>query len=97
VTAQRRKPPLGVRGRPSDLARLAGATLTTIAWLAFSSIAMAASPGPTEGPAGDPRSSGQGPGLVGDPAFALVAVLAIGIGSVLVTLAWVRLTARRSG
>ena len=44
---------------------------------------------------GDPRSSGQGPGLVGDPAFALLAVVAIGLGSVVATLVYVRLTARR--
>ena len=37
----------------------------------------------------------QGPGLVGDPLFALVAVVAIGLLSVGATLAWVRLTARR--
>jgi hypothetical protein len=33
---------------------------------------------------------------VGDPGFALLAVVLIGVTSVLVTLAWVRLTARRS-
>jgi len=63
-------------------------------WLAAGACVLAASPSPGAG-AGDPRSSGQGPGLVGDPVFAIVAVVAIGLGTVAVTLAWVRLTARR--
>jgi len=51
---------------------------------------------PSVGPeVGDPRSSGQGPGLVGDPAFAVGLVLAIAIAAVLVTLAYVRLTGGR--
>ena len=57
--------------------------------------AFAASPSPGPG-VGDPRSSGQGPGLVGDPAFAVIAVIAIGLGAVAVTLAWVRLTSGRN-
>ncbi len=56
---------------------------------------LAASPSPTAATAGDPRSSGQGPGLVGDPALALLAVVAIGVAAVLVTLAYVRLTSPR--
>jgi hypothetical protein len=40
---------------------------------------------------GDPRSPGQGPGLVGDPGFALGAVLVVAILSVVLTLAWVRI------
>jgi hypothetical protein len=55
---------------------------------------LAASPSPGVG-VGDPRSSGQGPGLVGDPGLAILAVVAIGLGTVAVTLAWVRLTAKR--
>jgi hypothetical protein len=65
------------------------------AWLAVAAVALAATPSPgTE--AGDPRSSGQGPGLVGDPLFAVLAVVVIGITAVLVTLAWIRLTGRRA-
>jgi hypothetical protein len=60
--------------------------------LAVSALAASPSPGPV---VGDPRSSGQGPGLVGDPAFALLAVVAIGVCSVVATLVYVRLTARR--
>jgi hypothetical protein len=51
---------------------------------------------PSAGQGGDPRSSGQGPGLVGDPLFAIGAVVAIGLGALLVTLAYVRMTSRRS-
>ena len=65
-----------------------------VAWLLFAGAALAASPSP-EPIGGDPRSSGQGPGLVGDPLFALLAVIVIGVGSMLATLVYVRLTARR--
>jgi hypothetical protein len=64
------------------------------AWLVCAGAAFAASPSP-DPIVGDPRSSGQGPGLVGDPLFALLAVVAIGVGSVVATLVYVRLTARR--
>jgi hypothetical protein len=73
---------------------LVATTLLALAWLAAAVSAMAASPSPGI-VGGDPRSSGQGPGLVGDPAFALVAVLAIGGASVLGTLLYLRLTADR--
>jgi predicted small secreted protein len=65
-----------------------------VAWVLLAALFLAASPSPTSGVGGDPRSSGQGPGLVGDPLFAVVAVFVIGIGAVLLTLAYVRLTAR---
>ena len=70
------------------------ATAAALAWLALATASFAASPSPGAA-GGDPRSSGQGPGLVGDPAFALLAVVAIGLGSVVATLVYVRLTARR--
>lgn len=72
------------------------AMLATVVWLAFAMVALAASPS-ADPIGGDPRSSGQGPGLVGDPAFALVVVVAIGIASVTATLVYIRLTARRDG
>lgn len=57
----------------------------------------AASPSPSAVAAGgDPRSSGEGPGLAGDPLFAIVAVLGIGIASLVLTYAYVRLTAGRT-
>ena len=59
----------------------------------MAAVAFAASPTPAAG--GDPRSSGQGPGLVGDPAFAVLAVFAIGIGTIAITLAYIRLTGGR--
>ena len=73
--------------------RIAALASGTIASLSLAATSLAASPSPGAG--GDPRSPGQGPGLVGDPLFALLAVVAIGIGSVVATLVYVRLTARR--
>jgi len=54
--------------------------------------ALAASPEPSAVVGGDPRSSGQGPGLVGDPLTAIVLVLVIGLGTVLLTTVYVRMT-----
>jgi hypothetical protein len=70
-----------------------GSIVAALLLLAFALPALAATPSP--GPGGDPRSSGQGPGLVGDPAFAILAVLLIAAGAVLATLAYVRLTGGR--
>jgi hypothetical protein len=85
-----------IRG-PARAAEKAGAvTAALAAWLVCASASLAASPSP-EPIVGDPRSSGQGPGLVGDPLFALLAVIAIGVGSVVATLVYVRLTAGRGG
>lgn len=76
---------------------LTAAALGSAAWLAAVTTALAATPVPSAAAGGDPRSAGQGPGLVGDPAFAVLAVVAIGIGAVLLTLAYLRLTAPRRG
>ena len=74
--------------------RVASAVLVSLTWWSLAAgVALAASPSPAAG--GDPRSSGQGPGLVGDPAFAVLAVLAIGIGALAVTLVYIRLTGGR--
>jgi hypothetical protein len=54
--------------------------------------ALAASPEPSVAAGGDPRSNGQGPGLVGTPGIAIVAVIAIGVVAVLATTIYVRLT-----
>lgn len=58
-------------------------------------VALAASPEPSLRPGSDTRSSGSGPGLVGDPLFAMLIVIAIGVLSVAASLAWIRLTAGR--
>lgn len=55
--------------------------------------ALAASPEPSAGAAGDPRSNGQGPGLVGTPGLAILAVAVIGVLAVMLTTIYVRLTA----
>ena len=64
-------------------------------WLAAS--ALAAEPGATPGTGGDPRSPGQGPGLVGDPLFAIGVVVLVALVSIGLTLGYVRLTGSRGG
>lgn len=54
-------------------------------------IALAATPSPPPGE-GDPRSAGEGPGLVGTPLLAIGAVLGLGVLAVLATVAYVQLT-----
>jgi hypothetical protein len=76
-------------------AALAGVTVAAVAWLMAAATTLAATPIPSAAAGGDPRSAGQGPGLVGDPAFAILAVIAIGLGAVVATTAYLRLTARR--
>ena len=68
----------------------AGAAVTPL--LADAAVALAGSPSPTGAAGGDPRSSGQGPGLVGDPLLAVVLVAAIALASIGATLLYVRLT-----
>ncbi len=74
--------------------RAIGAAAALVSWLAMAMAVVAASPSPDGGSGGDPRSPGQGPGLVGDPGFAIMAVVALGLLTVAVTLVYVRLTAR---
>jgi hypothetical protein len=70
---------------PTAIGRLAGLD-TLIA------SALAASPEPSA-ITGDPRSNGQGPGLVGTPGLAILGVALIGILAVVATTIYVRLTA----
>jgi hypothetical protein len=73
--------------------RALGTTIATAGLLlTVASSALAAEPAASPGTGGDPRSPGQGPGLVGDPLFAIGAVLLVAITSVVLTLAYVRLT-----
>jgi hypothetical protein len=55
-------------------------------------IAAAATPSPAPPGEGDPRSAGEGPGLVGAPLLAIGAVVGLGIVAVLATVAYVQLT-----
>jgi hypothetical protein len=55
--------------------------------------ALAATAEPSVAAGGDPRSNGQGPGLVGTPGLAIVAVVAIALLAIVVTTIYVRLTA----
>ncbi len=84
--------------RPSPGARLRRALTaggaSALAFLAVASTVLAASPTPSPG-IGDPRSSGQGPGLVGDPLTAILVVAAIAAVTVGITLAYVRVTGGR--
>lgn len=61
--------------------------------LASSFTTLAADPTATPAPGGDPRSPGEGPGFVGEPLMAIGIVVGIALASVLLTLAYVRLTA----
>ncbi len=58
---------------------------------------LAADPGATPGTGGDPRSPGQGPGLVGDPLFAIGVVVLVALISIGLTFGYVRLTGSRGG
>jgi hypothetical protein len=77
-----------------------GAASLASAWVLVVLLAgtlAAASPSPSPAVGNDPRSSGQGPGLVGDPATAILLVLGIGLITVAVTLLYVKATGGRRG
>ncbi len=81
------------RDRAARTVRTAVAVLVaTAASLAAAAITLAASPAPSQPPLGDPRSSGQGPGLVGDPLAAIGIVVVIAVVSLGATLFYVRAT-----
>lgn len=80
-------------GRP--IRSVIGLGIAAIGLLAVAASVAAASPSPTGGTGADPRSPGQGPGLVGDPVTAVLLVVVIGAVAVGATLAYLRLTARR--
>ena len=59
--------------------------------------ALAESPSPSPAGGGDPRSAGQGPGLVGDPLLAIGLVVLIGVVALGATLLYVRATGGSRG
>jgi hypothetical protein len=92
------------RSRAAVACLVGGAALLVVAalwWIADAAlgggvaVALAASPDPTLLPGTDTRSSGGGPGLVGEPLLALLAVLGIAALSLLASLAYVRATGPR--
>lgn len=90
----------GARPRLAAALLVAGLLLLVAAagaWLIGAIGVLAASPSATPAQGGDPRSSGEGPGLVGDPGFALLAVALIALASIVLTLGWVRLTRTGDG
>jgi hypothetical protein len=64
--------------------------------LGLPSTALGASPSPSRPASTDTRSPLEGPGFVGAPLAAIVAVLGIAVLAVLVTMLYVRLTSDRS-
>ena len=74
------------RGRRAAVRRaLATAAAAVVLLLISASRAFAAEPAATPGTGGDPRSPGQGPGLVGDPLFAIGAVALVAVVSIALT------------
>ena len=91
-----RMPPVmrtAVRRRLVRVAAAAGVIAATVAaGLSSAAIALAASPSPSDAISGDPRSSGQGPGLVGNPAAAILLVVIVAALAIGLTLLYVRAT-----
>lgn len=98
----------GGTGRPRLVAGLftVGGTLLVagLAWAGINALAgaiafigdllipVAYAATPTPAPGGDPRSSGEGPGLVGEPGIAILIVLGIALASIVITTLYVRMT-----
>jgi hypothetical protein len=80
--------------RSSDAihAGLVLALVAAAAVLAVPGVAVAADPTAPGAEGGDPRSPGEGPGLVGDPLVAIGIVLAIALAALVGTLLYVRAT-----
>jgi hypothetical protein len=80
------------RRAPAPVALLAAVLLIVILALAAAASVSAASPDPTPATGVDPRSSGQGPGLVGDPATAIGAVLLLAAATIGATRVYLHFT-----
>lgn len=80
---------------PGRVARglVAGASGLLAAFILTAAGAMAADPSASP-VSGDVRTSASAPGLVGDPLFALLGVLLIGLVATAATLLYIRLTSR---
>ena len=77
---------------------LGGATIWFIVDALLSSgvaVTLAATPDPTLRPGGDTRTPGSSPGFVGEPMLAILGVLVLGVGALLATLAYIRLSGGR--
>ena len=80
--------------RMARMARMAPTfALVLVMAMAVPGTVLAADPSPTAAAAGDPRSAGQGPGLVGDPLWAIGIVAVIAILTLAVCLVYLRATA----
>jgi hypothetical protein len=86
---------IGVAGAaaadPASVAPASAASASALVPVGTAAPAAPSGPAPS-GLAGDTRSSGEGPGLVGAPGLAIGLVVVIGLGAVGGTLAYVRLT-----
>jgi hypothetical protein len=89
-----RRPLLAVIAMVAGLVSLSVGLAWALVGLATGS-ALAATPAPTGVANGDPRSSGQGPGIVGEPLLAVGLMLAIGIGAAVLTTLYIRWTGGR--
>jgi hypothetical protein len=83
-----------VRARLAAVLFVAAAVLLLVGlvMLALPGSVFAASPAPSAVTGSDTRSSGQGPGLVGAPLLAILGVLGIALVTIVLTLAFVRLS-----
>jgi len=84
---------------PRPAARIAiGFLLGTWLVLAWIGPALGASPAPSPGAdyGGDTRTTGQGPGLEGSPAYAIGGVVVVALISIAVTVLYVRATGGRT-
>ena len=79
------------------MASLALALVLTIAPLVFPPAAAAATPTASPAPVGDTRSSGEGPGLVGQPLVIALGVVVLGAAAAGATILYARASTGRSG
>jgi hypothetical protein len=94
--ARRAVPPRRVSAARATIgAAVAGLVLALALATGLPGPVVAADPTPTAGAGGDPRSAGEGPGLVGDPLLAIGGVVVVGFGSVVLTVVYVRLSRGR--